>query len=300
MAPPNLEQLKIFDTMFSKAFANGLAKATDDYGLLATTIPSTTKINTYAWLGSFPRMREWIGDREVQGLSDFPAYQLTNKKWELTIGVEREDLEDDQYGLYMPIAEEMGFEAKNHKTEMCFEALYNGDAAGALAYDGLPFFSASHKAGKEAKTTYSNLTAGGGERWVVIDDTRPLKPIIFQQRREPVLINKNRVDDDNMFWEDKAIWGMDGRYVAGYAFPQLAHMSKADLTEDNLQAVLTAMRKLKDAKGKKLNIKPSLLIAGPDNELKARKLLQQVAKANGESNIMLNALKLHVTPFFAA
>jgi phage major head subunit gpT-like protein len=245
-------------------------------------------------------MREWVNDREVQGLSDFPAYQLTNKKWELTIGVPRDDLEDDQYGLYLPIAEEMGFEGRNHKTELVFSALYNGDAAGAIAYDGLPFFSASHKASKEAASTYSNLTAGGGERWVLIDDTRPLKPIIFQQRRDPVLVNKNKVDDDNMFWEDQAIWGMDGRYAAGYAFPQLAHMSKADLTEENLQAAITAMKKLKDGKGKKLAIKPSLLVVGPDNELKARKLLQHVAKANGESNIMLNSLKLHVSSFFTS
>jgi phage major head subunit gpT-like protein len=297
MPIPNLETLKIFDTMFSKAFADGLAKATDDYSLIATTIGSSTKINTYAWLGSFPRMREWIGDREIQGLADFPAYQLTNKKWELTIGVPRDDLEDDQYGLYMPIAEEMGFESRNHKTELVFSALLNGNAAGAICYDGKPFFAPDHPV-KGAPV--ANFTAGGQPPWVLIDDTRPLKPIIFQNRRDPVLINKNRVDDDNMFWEDKAIWGMDARYVAGYGFWQLAHMSLAELTEDNFAAATLAMRSLKNNSGQRLNVRPTLLVVGPELEVKAKRLLQQVAKANGESNIMLNAVKLHVSNFFAA
>lgn len=297
MAPPNLETLKIFDTMLSNAFKSGMAKATDDFKIISTEIPSTTKINTYAWLGSNPRMREWIGPREVQGLSDFRAYQLENKPWELTIGVDRDDLEDDQYGMYLPLAEEMGFEAKNHRTEMVFQALYTGAEAGSLCYDGKPFFATDH--GKDGPA-WSNYTAGDGSPWVLIDDTRPLKPIILQMRREPVLVNKNTVSDDNVFWEKQAVWGMDGRYVAGYAFPQLAHMSKASLTEDNFATVLAAMRSLKNKSGQRLSIRPSLLVVGPDNELKARKLLQQAAKANGEDNVFLNAVKLHVSNFMAA
>ncbi len=292
---PNLDTLKILTDAFSASFKNGLAKATDDYNLIATSIASKTNINTYAWLGAFPRMREWIGDRVIQGL-DGVAYTITNKEWELTLGVPTRDIEDDQYGMYAPVAEEMGMEAKNHKTELVFDALQNGHLADHLAFDGKPFFSSDHPVGKN---TFSNNIAGAAPAWYLIDDTRPLKPIIFQTRKEAVLISKNSVNDDNVFWEKKAIWGMDARYAAGYGFPQLAVRSKAVLSEESLSAARTSMRKLTDDKGRKLNIRPTLLVVPPELETTATKLLSLQNLGDGD-NVMKGAFRLHVSNFLSA
>lgn len=288
---PNLETLQILNTQFSAKFKAGLERARERWDLIATLIPSSTTLNTYAWLGDIPRMREWIGDRVIQGLAG-KSYQLENKEFELTIGVPRKDIEDDQFGIYMPMAEQMGQEVAEHPARMVYQLLKNGGTG--LCYDGQPFFSTAHPVGESTK---SNDTAGGGDAWYVLDTSMVLKPLIYQVRRASELIAKNRVGDDNMFWDKQAIWGADGRYVGGYAFWQTAHRSKATLNEANLAAVRRTMRELTDDKGRPLNIQPNLLIVPPSLELTADKLINQLALATGESNIMRGKYQLHVSSF---
>lgn len=291
---PNLENLKILDTQFSAAFRGGLEKATEDYTKLATSIPSNNNTNTYAWMGAYPRMREWIGDREVQGLDEAEAYILENKEWELTIGVPRKTIEDDAYGVYLPIAEEMGFEGKTHKTELVMNLLNNGHNAANKCYDGKPFFATDHLV---KGVTTANYVAGANPAWYLLSTDRPLKPLIFQMRRDVELISKNSVNENNMFWDKQAIWGMDGRYVGGYGFWQTAYKSKAALTEDNLAAARAAMRKLTDNKGRRLNIRPNLLVVGPDLETTAKKLLNLQTVSTGGDNVMRGEFGLLVSNF---
>ena len=60
---------------FNIAFKN--ANATSLYKRLATTVKSTSKTNTYDWLGKFPQMREWVGKRVLKDMSE-ATYQITN------------------------------------------------------------------------------------------------------------------------------------------------------------------------------------------------------------------------------
>jgi phage major head subunit gpT-like protein len=69
------------------------------YQKLATVIQSNTRSNTYGWLGDFPRLREWAGDRVIRDMRE-TAYAIVNKKYESTLGVDRVDLEDDNLGVY--------------------------------------------------------------------------------------------------------------------------------------------------------------------------------------------------------
>ena len=80
---------------FRQAFDAAVAR--EDYKEFVTIITSNTKSNSYAWLGSFPQMREWIGDRVVNSMKEF-AYTIENKKYEATLGIERTDIEDDNLG----------------------------------------------------------------------------------------------------------------------------------------------------------------------------------------------------------
>ena len=78
-----------FNTLFNRAFEG----VTPLYTQIATTTPSTTDSETYAWLGDIPGMREWIGDREIQNLSA-SDYTIKNKDFELTVGVDRNAIEE--------------------------------------------------------------------------------------------------------------------------------------------------------------------------------------------------------------
>ena len=95
-------------------------------------------------------MREWIGEREIQALAAYD-YLIKNKKFEMTIGVPRDDIEDDKYGVYTPLFSNMGEAAALHPDELVFGAMMEGFTA--KCYDGLSFFNEAHKVGKE---TYSN------------------------------------------------------------------------------------------------------------------------------------------------
>lgn len=95
-------------------------------------------------------MREWIGEREVQALAAYD-YLIKNKKFEMTIGVPRDDIEDDKYGVYTPLFSNMGEAAALHPDELVFGAMMSG--FNEKCYDGLSFFNTAHKVGD---ATYSN------------------------------------------------------------------------------------------------------------------------------------------------
>ena len=92
-----------FNTVFNKAFEG----QHPTYEKVATVVPSTSESETYAWLGDIPGMREWIGEREIQNLSG-SDYTIKNKDFELTVGVDRNAVEDDKIGLYNPSIQMLG------------------------------------------------------------------------------------------------------------------------------------------------------------------------------------------------
>lgn len=143
----NLQGLR---TTFSAAFNKAFQTTTTNKEKIATTVPSSTKLNTYGWLGDFPTMREWIGEREIKNLSE-KDYNITNKHFEMTIGVNRDDIEDDNLGLYAIQMEQMGHSAKEHQDIMVIGMLPRGFTE--KCYDDLSFFHEAHKVGWK---TYSN------------------------------------------------------------------------------------------------------------------------------------------------
>jgi len=104
-----------FNTLFNKAFEEVAPLYTE----VATVTPSTTDSETYAWLGDIPGMREWIGDREIQNLTA-SDYTIKNKDFELTVGVDRNAIEDDKIGLYNPSVQMLGQSAAAHPDELIF------------------------------------------------------------------------------------------------------------------------------------------------------------------------------------
>jgi len=278
-----------FKTIFNKA----LDTAQPVYDRIATTVPSSTREEEYKWLGKVPRMREWIGDRVIQNLAAY-GYAIKNRDWEATVGVDRNDIEDDSIGIYTPLIQALAQSAALHPDELVFELLVNGFTQ--KCYDGQPFFAAEHVDGNQpaqSNTTTVKLSAtsyaaarsammsykdehgrplkivpnllvvapkneetgrkilmaetdangatnpwkgtaellvapelaGNDDMWFLLDVSKPIKPLIFQQRKRPEFVAKDRPDDDTVFMKKEYLYGVDSRDNAGYGLWQLAYGS---------------------------------------------------------------------------
>lgn len=142
----NQVNIRTMSIGYSVIFSKALANTPVTYQQIATTVPSTTRDQSYNWLGQMPQMREWIGEREIQNINAYD-YVIKNKKFEMTISVSRDDIEDDTYGAYNPMFQNMGECAALHPNKQCYGALMTG--FDNLCYDGKPFFSADHPVGKK-------------------------------------------------------------------------------------------------------------------------------------------------------
>lgn len=95
----NSINLRALFAAFNAAFQGGFAGVSPQWNRIATMVPSATETEDYAWLGEWPNLREWIGDRQVKSLSA-SSYSIKNKPFESSVGIKRSKLEDDVYGIY--------------------------------------------------------------------------------------------------------------------------------------------------------------------------------------------------------
>jgi len=58
--------------------------------------------------------------------------------------------------------------------------------------------------------------------WHLLCTKRPIKPLIFQQRKKAKFVSKTSETDDNVFMSKKFIYGVDSRGNAGFGFWQMA------------------------------------------------------------------------------
>ena len=283
----NPQNLRGIYTAFNTLFAQAFDGQKPTYEKIATVVPSTTESETYAWLGDIPGMREWVGDREIQNLTG-SDYTIKNKDFELTVGVDRNAIEDDKIGLYKPSIQMLGESAAMHPDELIYELLSSGFTA--LCYDGKAFFATDHVVGKNAvsnklidkltpeayKTARAmmmnfknskgrslglvpdllvvppaleaaardilvadfvngtkNTMQGTADihveprlksdsAWFLLCTKRPIKPLIYQQRKKAKFVSKTAETDDNVFMSKKFLYGADSRGNAGFAFWQMA------------------------------------------------------------------------------
>lgn len=287
----NQANLVSLTTAFKTSFQEGFNSYTPRYDRVATIVPSTTRQESYNWLGQWPRIREWIDERQVQNLSQF-SYSIKNKDFETTVAVPRNDIEDDQYGTYTPLMRELGFAAKVHPDELVFGLLAAGFAE--KCFDSQYFFDTDHPVGDDL---ISNMQAGAKTPWFLLDTSRSLKPLIFQERKKYKFTPLVREEDPNVFWKKEYVYGADGRSNAGFGFWQMAFGSKLDLTKDNFAAAKAAMTSFKSEQGRPLGIRPTLLVVGPSLEQVALDLIKAERSANGATNTLANSVDIEVSPY---
>lgn len=289
----NKGNLSIMFTGFKTVFNQAFDGAPSDYEKIAMLVPSTAKQETYAWLGSTTQFREWLGDRVIQNLKTHD-YSIKNKSFENTVGVDRDDIEDDTYGIYKPMVSQLGQDAKIHPDILVFALLAGGFAL--PCYDGQYFFDTDHPV---AGQSVSNSGGGSGSAWYLLDTSRMVKPIIFQKRRDYQFVAMDAPDDEAVFSRKEYRYGVDSRVNVGFGLWQLAYGSKQTLDATNYAAARSAMMSFKNDTGKPLGIRPTLLLVPPTLEKNALEVIQAERLANGATNVYRNTAQVLVSPYLS-
>lgn len=280
-------------TDFNKAFQ----AAPSQWAKVAMKVPSGSSQNDYKWLSAFPKMRKWIGDKQIKNLAAF-SYTIVNDDWEVTIEVDRNHIEDDTLGIYGPQAQMAGFSAAQLPDEIVF-ALLDG-AFSNQCYDGKAFFADDHPVGTgsvdnagsavlkadslanaaasygAARTALRKMKDDEGRpldvdpnllvvppalgdtaqillsadkfgddpnpyrgtaevvvspwltsdtAWFLLDTRKPVKPLIYQERKAPVFVQQVGMDNDDVFNRRVFKYGAEARAAGGYGFWQMAYGS---------------------------------------------------------------------------
>ena len=140
--------------------------------------------------------------------------------FESTVAIERTKIEDDQYGVYAPMMEQMGRAAKVHPDQKLLFLLANGFTIDC--YDRQPFFDADHPGfgpGGEPISVSNILPVTGepGPAWFLLDTRQPVKPLIWQPRVPYTFTSITREDDRGVFLRDEYLFGIRARVNAGGA-----------------------------------------------------------------------------------
>lgn len=152
--------LKSLQTTFSGLFRQGYTGTSPWYSQLCTDVPSSSAQNDYGWMMEIPGLREWLGERQINNLAAH-HYSLPNKTFESTVGVRRENIEDDNLGIYTPIFQEFGRRTAKHPDSLVKTLLQTGHTL--TCFDGQNFYDTDHPVDilDASKGVQSNYEASG-------------------------------------------------------------------------------------------------------------------------------------------
>ena len=141
---------KAFQTRFSEAQEAARARAFPNDLVpedIAVSFAGGGSATQHSWLEQLHGIHEWVGERVLNN-ARLGKLTVVNRDFENTVKVSRNEIEDDQYGVYAPLIGMMGADAENLWRKLAVEAvLGNGEWA-----DGNPFFCAGRALGQSAIT----------------------------------------------------------------------------------------------------------------------------------------------------
>ncbi|NHM25455.1 head protein [Desulfofundulus sp. TPOSR] len=152
----NAQNLKAAARGFRALFFESLEGVKTPYELLAMVVNSTSPEETYNWLASLPRMREWVGDRVIHALAAH-GFTIKNKDWEATIEVDRNEIIFDKLNLVRPRIQMLARAAAEHYMDLIIDLLVNG--FNQTCYDGQYFFDEDHIGGSNRTSAPLSATS---------------------------------------------------------------------------------------------------------------------------------------------
>jgi phage major head subunit gpT-like protein len=283
---------------FNTSFQSGLGMAPPLRDRVSSTIRSTTAQNSYGWLNQMPGMREWLGARLVQNLAE-SSYTIVNRHFEMTIGVDRNDIEDDNLGQYSMLFTRMGEAVAGFPEQLVWDALKAGFTTNC--WDGQFFFDTDHPItlADGSAGTYANTDGGGGTPWFLLCTNRSIKPMIYQERKPATFVARDREQDENVFDQKRFVYGTDLRCNVGYGLPQMAWGSRQTLNAANYAIARAAIQNMKGDGARPLGLVPNLLVVPPTLEGAGRQILNSEYGTGGVTNEWKGTAELLVVPWLA-
>lgn len=130
---------------------------------LAMRIQSDQALETYAWLGDAPGLREFIGGRQPAELRE-NGFVISNKDYEGSIAIKSKDMRRDKLGMINIRVNQLADRANDHPAKLLSKLIIDGEST--PCYDGQYYFDTDHQ--EDASGAQSNdLTSGA---------TTPAKP----------------------------------------------------------------------------------------------------------------------------
>lgn len=198
-------------TTFNKAFES----APSIWEKTTMKVPSGSSQNDYTWLSRFPKMIKWLGSKTVKVLKAH-TYTVVNDDYEATVEVDRNDINDDNLGIYAPMAKEAGFSSKqlpdeidaelknNAFTNECFDGQYFYDtdhvvAGASVSNKGTAALSAANKAGVAAsygaaRLAIMNFKDDEGRPLGLIPNLLEVSPAL--EATGKLICNNKKLEDD--------------------------------------------------------------------------------------------------------
>lgn len=137
-------------------------------GRLGVKFTSNQETEIYKWLGQFPAMREWIGNRQAKGLPIY-SLEITNKLYEATLDFDKNDFVFDKSDQIRMRLGEAGVVPEQNWQELISSLI----TTNGLAYDGQNFFDTDHTLGGDSGAHKNTLAAADYGSFNVADPSNP-------------------------------------------------------------------------------------------------------------------------------
>lgn len=149
VTPQTIRDLRV---AISMAITKGRGMARPFWPQLAAKVSANTKHVSLPMHAATAKLRRWDGERKVVGGKAYD-YRVTPDRFELTLGIPVEEIEDDNIGAWTNTLMDMGVQIELWPDDLVAAVLLAGETG--LAFDGLAFFANTHSL--KSGTTIDNL-----------------------------------------------------------------------------------------------------------------------------------------------
>lgn len=141
ITPQSLRDLRVAINLL---FTGARSKTTPVYTDIAARVTATAKTMSFPQHASTRKLRRWEGERKVVNGKAYD-YRVTAEKFELTLGIPLEEIEEDNIGAYNHLVMDMGEQAALWPDDLVFELLLRGEDAAYPCFDGKAMFANDHE-----------------------------------------------------------------------------------------------------------------------------------------------------------
>lgn len=300
ITPQVLRNLNVnYSTMWNDAYADLQNSVPTFYQDLVMEIPSSSITDVFGWMKGIPGYREWVGDRQVETL-DAGAYQITSKKYEKTLGINRDDIQYDKLGIYGPMFKAFGGAARTFRDELLWPLICSG--ATSIGPDGQYFYDVDHPLTDRNGNiqTYSNYISGANPLWFLVAQPYGLKPFILTKQEELDFVPMVDPDAPNVFFKDQYLWGSKGRMGVGYFMWQFIQAMTVDVAEPYFSQAFTALATRMGDKGRMMPLIPAVAYFPYSMRSSVNQALLAERLASGASNTNYKVVDVKFVPYLDA